>query len=131
MRRFVATVLTVGMVVSVVAAVADAGRVWARLGKRTVTDRADHDRIMVTGDRGRFSAIKITVRRHAVEFRKVEVTFGNGETQTVELRRVIPAGSESRVIDLRGGDRVIRQVDFWYDAQSIREQAVVMLFGRR
>ncbi len=131
MRRCVVSLLVVGLVVTAGAVVAEAAGAWTRLGKRTVEDRVDHDRIVVTGDRGRYTAIKIVVRKHAVEFRKVKVTFGNGETQEIELRRVIPAGGETRVINLNGGKRVIRSVDFWYDAQSLGGKAVVVLLGRR
>jgi hypothetical protein len=131
MRRLVVSLLVVGLVVAAGAAIADAAGAWTRLGKRTVDDRVDHDRIVVTGDRGRFTAIKIAVRKRGVEFRKVKVTFGNGQSQNVELKRVLPAGAETRVIDLNGGQRVIRRVDFWYDAQSLGGKAVVVLLGRR
>ena len=62
--------------------------------------------------------------------RKVLVHFGDGEVQEVELRRQIPAGGETRAIDLKGGRRVIRKVVFWYNTpQSKRRKAVVQLFG--
>jgi hypothetical protein len=60
------------------------------------------------------------------------VHFGNGSDQRIELRNTIPAGGESRAIDLEGQDRVIRSVEFWYDANTIRgRQAVVRLYGLR
>ncbi|HLG18120.1 MAG TPA: hypothetical protein VJH03_27010 [Blastocatellia bacterium] len=107
-----------------------AGR-WVLLGTRTVTDRADHDTIVVTARRGDFHAIKITVRNVAVDFKRVVVHFASGGDQEIELRDRIPAGGESRVIDLRGGDRVIRSVDFWYDAHTAtRRRGVVSLWAR-
>jgi len=48
----------------------------------------------------------------------VKIHFGDGETQDVELRNVIPAGGESRVIDVEGRDRAIRSIEFRYDAQG-------------
>jgi hypothetical protein len=105
---------------------------WVLLGERMVTDRLDHDSIPVTAARGDFSAIKITVHRRAVDFHRVVVFFANGESQEIALRSTIPAGGESRVIDLRGGDRVIRRVELWYDARSLGgRRAVVRVFGRR
>jgi len=66
-----------------------------------------------------------------VQFRSMTIHFANGERQEVELRSVIPAGGQSRVIDVEGHDRVIRRVEFTYDSQSVRgRQAVVRLFGR-
>lgn len=106
------------------------GPAWVPLGERTVTDRLDHDLIPVTVARGDFTRIKITVRRHGVDFHRVVVHFANGGDQEVEMRATIPAGGETRAIDLRAGDRVIRSVEFWYDARTIRgRRAVVRLFG--
>jgi len=109
-----------------------AGRVlgWELLGTRSVTDKVDHDSIPAAG-KGTFRSIKIVVEGRAVQFRDVKVHFGNGDVQDVALRNVIPAGGESRVIDIEGRDRVIRNVEFWYDAQSILgKKATVKLYGR-
>src|SRR6185295_12196506 len=92
---------------------------WALLGVRTVTDRADHDVVPVTAKRGEFRAIRLDVMLHAVDFHRVVVHFGNGDDQKVELRATIPAGGSSRVIDLDGADRVIKSIEFWYDAATI------------
>jgi hypothetical protein len=44
----------------------------------------------------------------------------------------IAAGGETRAIDLEGNDRVIRSVEFWYDANTIRgRQAQVRVYGLR
>jgi hypothetical protein len=63
----------------------------------------------------------------------MRVTFGNGETQEVNLQQVIKAGRSSRVIDLPGKDRVINKVDFWYEAASIGrgKKAEITLWGKR
>jgi hypothetical protein len=61
----------------------------------------------------------------------VKIHFAHGDVQHVELRNVIPAGGASRVIDIERRDRVIRSVEFWYDAQSILgKQATVKVYGR-
>lgn len=104
---------------------------WEQLGERTVTDRADHDVIAAAGQ-GVFTAVRIDVAGHAVDFHRVTVHFGNGADQNVDLRQTIPAGGSSRVIDLDGRDRVIKTVEFWYDARTIGRggKAVVRLMGR-
>jgi len=105
---------------------------WVVLGQRQVNDRADHDLIAVTSSRGDFRRIKITVQRASVDFHRVVVHFGNGGRQQVEMRNTIPAGGETRAIDLEGVDRVIRSVEFWYDANTIRgRRAQVRLLGLR
>lgn len=111
-------------------ATAGSGR-WEGLGTVTVSDRLDHDTMPVTRGQGTFTAIKLKVARHAVQFRSVKIHFANGESQEVELRDQIPAGGESRVIDVLGGDRGIRSIEFLYDAQSVRgRKATVRVFGR-
>jgi len=115
----------------VVAAARGAGG-WTLLGERRVTDKLDHDTIAVTATRGDFHRIQLRVLERAVQFRKVVVHFGNGESQELELRDVIRAGGRSRAIDLAGGDRVIQSIDLWYDAQSIGGKgALVRVFGQR
>jgi hypothetical protein len=104
---------------------------WKKLGTREVNDRVDHDTINVTFLRGDFRRIKLTVSKAPVRFYRVTVTFGNGTTQEIELRSLIGAGGETRAIDLNGTDRVIRKVDFWYEAASLgRKKARITLYGR-
>lgn len=109
------------------------GKDWDLLGERTVTDRGDHDTIAVTGARGTFTAVKFEVRNHAVDFQRVVIHFGNGDDQKVELKATIAAGGESRVIDIEGRERVIRSIDFWYDAHTVGAggKALVRAVGRR
>lgn len=106
---------------------------WALLGERVVTDKADHDTIRVGRDRGSFTAIKFEVRRHGVDFHRVVLHFANGEDQRVELRNSIPAGGETRVIDIDGANRIITSIDFWYDARTLGRgaTATVRSLGRR
>jgi hypothetical protein len=108
---------------------------WHLLGQRAVADRAEYDSIGVGADEGDWSAIKLEVRGRAVQFRDMKIHFKNGGVQDVPLRNVIPAGGQSRVIDLVGPDRVISSVQFFYDAQTRRRGrsggATVYLYGRR
>jgi hypothetical protein len=105
---------------------------WVRLGQRQVSDRGDHDEIVVTGVRGEFKQVKLAVERASVDFHRVVIHYANGEDQKLELRNTIPAGGESRAIDLDGKERVIKSVDFWYDANTRRgRKATVRLLGKR
>ena len=104
---------------------------WRFLGERAVNDRIDHDIIMVTATRGDMNALQIRVRGASVDFHRVVIVYGNGRRQEIELRHTIPARGNSRVIDLMGDDRVIKSVEFWYDANTIRgRKAIVRLYGR-
>lgn len=105
---------------------------WILLGERSVSDAAERDVVPVSGVRGEITALKLGVSRAGVQFRSVTVHYANGGSQELELREVIPAGGESRVIDLQGDERVVRSIDLVYDAQSRRgRHAVVRVWGRR
>lgn len=134
MRSRTLLMLGLGVIVTLLCATAaEAGKNqgWEKLGERQVTDRVDHDEIAVTAAKGDFRSLKLLVRERGVQFHDMTIHFGNGSKQDVALRVVIPAGGESRVIDVAGNDRTIRRVTFAYDAQSLGgRQATVVLFGR-
>lgn len=105
---------------------------WVLLGQRTVTDRVDHDLVAVTAVRGDFNRIKFQVQRAAIDFRRVVVHYADGTNQEIELRNTIPANGETRSIDLDRRDRIIRSVEFWYDANTARgRRGVVRVMGQR
>ncbi len=89
------------------------------IGSRNVTDRADHDTIVIGAARGTFKRLQFRVEANPVDFRRVVVHFVNGGDEELELRERIPAGGQSRWIDLRGNDRKIRSIEFWYDSGSL------------
>ncbi len=125
------TLVLFGLVVPAAEARPGRQRGWERIGEATVNDALDHDTIPVTAAQGTFKAIQIHVLGHAVQFRSVKIHFGNGDVQNVELRSVIRAGGSSRVIDVEGADRVIRSIEFLYDAQTVRgRKAIVRVLGR-
>ena len=76
------------------------GRVY--LGEAHVDGAADHDRIVVTGARGEYRALQLRVENAAINFDRVVVHFGNGTSERLTIRRRIPAGQETRIIDLPG-----------------------------
>ena len=126
-RNVFACVLTVFAAIALTAQ----GR-WEALGQLNVTDRADHDTLTVTRAKGGYEAIKFEVRRRGVDFHRVVIHFANGDDQRVEMRNSIAAGGESRVIDLEGRERIIRSIEFWYDARSAGRggPAMVRVVGR-
>lgn len=131
-RRFVVlSLLALSLVALALPAAAGYRGRWVLLGERSVNDKIDHDTIVVTAARGRFRQLEVRVLERAVQFRDMKVHYGDGFVQDVEIRNVIPAGGSSRTIDLSGGKRVIRSIEFWYDAQSLGGKATVRVFGQR
>ncbi|MBL7811686.1 MAG: DUF2541 family protein [Bacteroidetes bacterium] len=104
---------------------------WELLGSRVVNYSLDHDEILVTGAEGKFDAVKIKVLRAPLNMRRVVVHFANGTEQDLAIRDNFRAGSESRVIDLTGNDRIIRRISLWYDTKNAsRKKALVEVWGR-
>jgi hypothetical protein len=87
---------------------------WVYLGESNVDGNTDHDKIKIGRDDGRFRAIQIRVERAPIEFYRVLVHYGNGSDEEIAIRNRINAGGKTRVIDLRGRDRVIESVEVWY-----------------
>ncbi len=104
---------------------------WEKLGDRNVDFTADKDIIYVTALEGKFTALKIKAKTGAINLHKVVVHFGDGTEQTIETPDKLAAGSESRVIDLKGNTRVINRVVFWYDTKGFEgKKAEVELWGK-
>jgi len=105
---------------------------WSQLGSAKVHGHNDHDEIWVTGLQGDFSAVKLLVQNEGIQFERVVVHFANGGQEEMIIRDFIPAGGETRVLDLRGRDRVIRKVDFYYKSNAMtKRKGKVVLWGRR
>jgi hypothetical protein len=106
-----------------------AARGWTRLGETSVSSRMERNDIRVGFGRGTFRWIKLRVERRSVEFRRITIFYGNGESESVDLRRVVRAGEESRPIRVNHRGRVIRRVEFIHRTAS-GSHARVLLFGR-
>ena len=105
---------------------------WDHIGMRQVDFRVDRDAIIALGQ-GMFRRIRIDVAGGDLELFDVRVRFGDGETWSPPTRLYFQEGSRSRVIDLPGGARLIRRIDFFY--RSVpgggQRKAVVHVYGRR
>lgn len=103
---------------------------YTYLGERFVNGAADHDVLPVGRADGRFTSIMIVVENAPVELFDMVVTFGDGERWEPHLRAEFGPNQTSRSIDLPGGARVIRKVDFRYGNFRGQGQAKVELWGR-
>ena len=103
---------------------------WEYLGEANVDGAVDHDRIEVTAARGEFRAIQLRVEKAAIEFDRVLIHFGDGESHPIHIRKRIPEGGMTRVIDLPGRRRSITSLEFWYArASGSPRKPKVRLFG--
>lgn len=102
---------------------------WEKLGERWVNGGADRDAIHVGRDDGRFRSIRLKAEHSALELFDVVVVFGDGTTFSPGTRLVFGQGAWSRDIDLPGGDRVIRRVEFRYGNLPGGGRAQLELWG--
>lgn len=102
---------------------------WVYLGESHVDGDHDHDKIHVGKHDGRFRAIQLRVSGGAIEFDRVVVHFGNGTSEELAIRSVIPDGGHTRAIDLPGERRVIDNLELWYSKAHWEHKPQVTLFG--
>jgi len=101
---------------------------WELLGSRRVSFAAEKD-VITAAHQGRFRAIKIEVEGGNLDMYNIRVVFGDGEAFSPDTRVQFRQGSWSRTIDLPGGARVIRRIEFWYRSELKRGRAVVRVYG--
>jgi hypothetical protein len=105
---------------------------WVKLGKVTATHTADHDTIRVEGRNDDFRKLKFRVSDSPLNLHRIVVTYDNGGSERLDVRENIPKGGETRDIDLQGGTRSIRTIEFWYDTKGLLNgKADVTAYGRR
>jgi hypothetical protein len=136
MRIKILTILTIGIIICSIAyankGVTQVNRVkpWTELGSKKVNRKVDKDVLHVGSNEGVFSKMKIEVTGGTVQMIRMIVTYGNGRMDEIPLRYLFTKDSESRVIDLRGGNRIIKKITFVYDRNNIAKKARVKVYGR-
>ncbi len=81
---------------------------------------------------GVFRGLKLRVLNSSVEIYDLKIVYGNGSAHDVPVRQVIPAGGETRIIDLPGDTRIIKKVELVYRTRTKRPwRATVQAWGYR
>jgi hypothetical protein len=105
---------------------------WRLIGQVHAAHTADHDSISIRGPYDNFRRIKFKVSDAPLNMQRMVVIYDNGEPDRIDVRHYIRQGGESRVIDLRGGSRSLRRIDFWYETSEMgRGTADVTVFGMK
>jgi len=103
---------------------------WEKLGTRSVGFIADTDTISGRGQ-GKFKQIRLCVSKNEIEMRDLDVKFGNGGNQDVQVRSNFKPGTCTRAIDLNGERRNIQSVTMKYASRpSFKGQAEITLYAR-
>jgi hypothetical protein len=105
-------------------------RGWELLGSKQVGFLVDRDVIPVGRGEGRFRAVKLRVRGAPIHMMDLKVIYANGAPDDLPVRSDIRAGGETRTIDLKGGDRAIREVQMVYRSRpTFKGLATVEVWG--
>jgi hypothetical protein len=90
---------------------------WREIARLDVRDRQDRDRVTVN-DGVLYRQVMVCAERNTVRIRRAEVQLGNGQWQRMFLPVALAAGECSKGVDLLGGKRRIRALQFDYEAWS-------------
>jgi len=131
MRQVRRLLVPLGIALLFVSCATRRGGDWELLGTKSVSFLVDHDTLDVGRSQGSFRQLKFVVEGAPVEMYDIRVVFGNGTDFRPETRLYFAPDTQTRAIDLPGGDRFIRKIDFVYRKTSgIFRQATVSVYGR-
>jgi hypothetical protein len=104
---------------------------WRNLGTTHAKHSAEHDRIIVRGPYDYFRKLKFKVKDAPIQITRMIVIYQDGRLpEKIQTRYNIPKNGESRVIDLKGGRRKIKSIEFWYDTKGfLQGTADVTVYG--
>ena len=103
---------------------------WKKLGTKKVSYNVDKDVLRVGITEGGFTKLKIHVTGGAVRMGKMVVEYGNGSKENIQLRHNFTKGSNSRMIDLKGGKRIIKNITFLYTTKNVsKKRATIHVLG--
>ena len=110
---------------------------WQELGAVNVNFTVNHDDIVLVGQ-AEYRSLKFKVQDAPVNILNMNVIYQNGKVDQFNLKYQVPAGGESRVIDLKTdnlktGVRKIRRVTIWYqiDSTAQKNAAKITLLGMK
>ena len=104
---------------------------WVKLGEREVNGKFDHDKIEVGKYEGKFTKLTLFVEKSEIELLDFEITFGNKERFHPEVKYFFQEGQRTRVIDLPGDERTIKEINLRYKNVPGGGRAKVEVFGWR
>lgn len=104
---------------------------WKQLGTRVVDYTLDHDVVSLNNSSKAYTSLKVFVKNGSLNMYKATVHFANGDKQDIELPETVTSENDGRAIDLKGNDRVIEKVTFWYDTKKTSNQkSTIEVWGK-
>ena len=104
---------------------------WAVVGYDEVKFNQDKGVIPIKLKDKAFASVRLTFQGKSIDMHHISIQFDNGESQTVPLKKKFKDGDVSKIIDLHGGLRVIKKVEYYYTPDLLaKKKAFVELIGK-
>lgn len=104
---------------------------WTLLGTRTVDYTLDRDVVAIT-DTQYFTELKFMVKNGTLNMHKCTVHFSDGDTKDIAFSDAVNKTNDGRILDLKGSNRTIEKVTFWYDTKNdSNNKSIVELWGKK
>ena len=104
---------------------------WSRLGERTAPHTIDHSEITFDAVEKTANALRVKVKKGALNLHRCVVYYKNGQTSEVTILNSIPQGGDSKIIELPHSDMLITRIVLTYDTKNrATQQAIVELWFR-
>lgn len=99
---------------------------WVLLSAQTAGRflRAETDVLPVSRNEGQFRRIRVTVKDRALVFDELRLVYVNGEEEVIPVKTTVAANSTFGPVDLKGGNRAIREIRTRYRSAIIDAKAV-------
>lgn len=103
---------------------------WLLLGTHTVDYTLDRD-VIALKEKRKFEALKLVVKNGTLNMHKCTVHFTDGETKDIELSDGMNKANDGIIMDLKGSNRSVEKVTFWYDTKNNSDKrSVVEVWGK-
>jgi hypothetical protein len=113
------------------AATAVSAQDWIKLGEKDVDFKVDHDTISASNNGKRVREIQLKVMHAPIKFKKIVITYKDGERKELDYLEDVQVGVESRTITIEGDGHIIKTIEFWYETDSLGgKKAKVTAYGR-
>lgn len=87
---------------------------WERLGEISVRPRVERELLRVNPREGRFTRIGLRAVDGDIEIVEIMLRYANGEFERLVVNRRVRAGTNMPPVDLRGGQRRLREIEVAY-----------------
>ncbi len=108
------------------------GKGWELLGRQQAAQDIDRDVIRLPGGSGPYDGIVLRALRADAQLYDLKVTFGNGETKDITVRRMLKNGSKTDVISFAGRPRYLDNIKMIYESgNKAKRPAIIEVWGRQ